>query len=67
MVEEFLHLTQGQRSIDQYVAKFNELLPFSGSFADTKEKRTQIFCRGLKTSLKIATTSLTSGPLETAM
>lgn len=64
MVEEFLHLSQGNRTVDQYAAKFNELLPFAGSLADTEEKKTLRFCRGFKQSLKIATAGLIGGVLE---
>ena len=66
-MEEFLHLSQGQRTVNQYATKFNELLPFSGSLDDIEEKRTQRFCRGLKTSLKVATAALITGPLEGAV
>lgn len=66
-MEEFLHLSQGQRTVDQYAAKFNELLPFSGYLADSEEKRTQRFYRGLRISLKVATAALTIEPLETVV
>ena len=45
--QEFNHLTQGDRTVDQYDQDFISLRRFAPSLADTEEKQTEKFVLGL--------------------
>ena len=45
--QEFNHLTQGHRTVDQYDQNFMSLRRFAPSLADTKEKQIETFVLGL--------------------
>jgi hypothetical protein len=51
-LNEFLALTQGNRTIIQYVQAFNNLCHYTGYHADTDAKKHDHFRRGLCTKLK---------------
>jgi hypothetical protein len=46
-VNEFLALTQGNRTVLQYAQAFNDLYQYAGYHADTDEKKRDRFRRGL--------------------
>jgi hypothetical protein len=50
-LNEFLALTQGNRTVLQYAQAFNDLCQYAGYHADTDEKRDR-FRRGLSTKLR---------------
>jgi hypothetical protein len=50
-LNEFLSLTQGNRTVLQYAQAFNDLRQYDGYHADTDEKRDR-FRRGLSTKLR---------------
>jgi hypothetical protein len=50
-LNEFLSLTQGNRTVLQYAQAFNDLRQYAGYHADTDEKRDR-FRRGLSTKLR---------------
>jgi hypothetical protein len=49
---EFLALTQGNRTVLQYAQAFNHLCQYAGYHANTDAKKRDQFCRGLNTKLK---------------
>jgi hypothetical protein len=49
---EFLELTQGNRTVLQYAQAFNDLCQYAGYYADTDEKKRDRFRRGLSTKLR---------------
>jgi hypothetical protein len=51
-LNEFLALTQGNRTILQYAQAFNDLCQYAGYHADTDEKKRDRFRRGLSTKLR---------------
>ena len=51
-LNEFLALTQGNRTVLQYAQVFNHLCPYVGHHADTDAKKQDRFRRGLNTKLK---------------
>jgi predicted PolB exonuclease-like 3'-5' exonuclease len=51
-LNEFLALTQGNRTELQYAQAFNDLCQYAGYHADTDEKKRDIFRRGLGTKLR---------------
>jgi hypothetical protein len=50
-LNEFLALTQGNRTVLQYAQAFNDLCQYAGYHADTYEKKRDRFRRGLSTKL----------------
>jgi hypothetical protein len=50
-LNEFLALTQGNRTVLQYAQAFNDLCQFAGYHADRDEKKRDRFRRGLSTKL----------------
>jgi hypothetical protein len=50
-LNEFLALTQGNRTVLQYAQAFNDLCQYAGYHADTNEKKRDRFRRGLSTKL----------------
>jgi hypothetical protein len=59
-LNEFLALTQGNRTVLQYAQAFNDLCQYAGYHADTDEKKRDRFRRGLS-----VTVSTPSGPTTT--
>ena len=51
-LNEFLALTQGNRTVLQYAQAFNDLCQYAGYHADTDEKKRDRFRRGLNTKLR---------------
>jgi hypothetical protein len=51
-LNEFLALTQGNRTVLQYAKAFNDLCQYAGYHADTDEKKRDRFRRGLSTKLR---------------
>jgi hypothetical protein len=51
-LNEFLALTQGNRTVLQYAQAFNDLCQYVGYHADTDEKKRDRFRRGLSTKLR---------------
>jgi hypothetical protein len=51
-LNEFLALTQGNRTVLQYAQDFNDLCQYVGYHADTDEKKRDRFRRGLNTKLR---------------
>jgi hypothetical protein len=51
-LNEFLALTQGNRTVLQYAQAFNHLCQYAGYHADTDTKKRDRFRRGLNTKLK---------------
>jgi hypothetical protein len=51
-LNEFLALTQGNRTVLQYVQAFNDLCQYVGYHADTDKKKRDRFRRGLSTKLR---------------
>jgi hypothetical protein len=51
-LNEFLALTQGNRTVLQYAQAFNDLCQYAGYHADTDEKKRDRFKRGLSTKLR---------------
>lgn len=49
---EFLKLTQGTRSVTEYMPVFNSLARYAKSHVDTEEKKIDCFKRGLSTKLQ---------------
>jgi hypothetical protein len=52
MLNEFLALTQGSRTVLQYAQAFNHLCQYAGYHADTDAKKRDQFRHGLSTKLK---------------
>ncbi|XP_022932066.1 uncharacterized protein LOC111438392 [Cucurbita moschata] len=50
--QEFNHLTQDKRTVDQYDQEFMRLRRFAPSLADTKEKQTEKFVLGLNPKVR---------------
>ena len=48
---EFMRLTQGTKTITEYMHAFNNLSRYALGFVDTKEKKIESFKRGLSTKL----------------
>ena len=51
-LNEFLALNQGTRMVLQYAQAFNDLCQYAGYHADSDEKKTDRFRRGLNTKLR---------------
>jgi predicted PolB exonuclease-like 3'-5' exonuclease len=51
-LNEFLALTQGNRTVLEYAQAFNDLCQYAGYHADTDEKKRDRFRRGLSTKLR---------------
>jgi hypothetical protein len=51
-LNEFLALTQGNRTVLQYAQAFNDLCQYAGYHADMDEKKRDRFRRGLSTKLR---------------
>jgi hypothetical protein len=51
-LNEFLALTQGNRTVLQYAHVFNDLCQYAGYHVDTNEKKRDRFRRGLSTKLR---------------
>ena len=51
-LNEFLALTQGTRTVLQYIQVFNHLCQYAGHHADTDTKKRDRFRHGLNTKLK---------------
>jgi hypothetical protein len=51
-LNEFLALTQGNRTVLQYARAFNDLCQYAGYHADMDEKKRDRFRRGLSTKLR---------------
>jgi hypothetical protein len=62
-LNEFLALTQGNRTVLQYAQAFNDLCQYVRYHADTDEKKRDRFRRG--SELSSATVSTPSGPTVT--
>ena len=50
-VAEFMRLTQGTKTLIEYMHAFNNLSRYALGFVDTKEKKIESFKRGLGTKL----------------
>jgi len=50
-VAEFMRLTQGMKTLTEYMHAFNNLSRYTLGFVDTKEKKIESFKRGLGTKL----------------
>ena len=50
-VAEFMRLTQGTKTLTEYMHAFNNLSRYAPSFVDTEEKNIESFKRGLGTKL----------------
>ena len=50
-VVEFMRLTQGTKTLTEYMHAFNNLSRYAPGFVDTKEKKIESFKRGLGTKL----------------
>ena len=50
-VAEFMRLTQGTKTLSEYMHAFNNLSHYAPGFTDTKEKKMESFKRGLGTKL----------------
>ena len=48
---EFMRLTQGTKTLTEYMHAFNNLSCYAPGFVDTKEKKIESFKRGLGTKL----------------
>ena len=48
---KFMRLTQGTKTLTEYMHAFNNLSRYAPGFVDTKEKKIEIFKRGLGTKL----------------
>ena len=48
---EFMRLTQGTKSLTEYMHAFNNLSRYAPGFVDTEEKKIESFKRGLGTKL----------------
>ena len=51
-LNEFLALTQGTRTVIEYVQAFNNLCHYAGYHVDNDDKKRDCFHRGLNTKLK---------------
>jgi hypothetical protein len=60
-LNEFLALTQGNRTVLHYTQAFNDLCQYVGYLADTDEKKRDRFRRA--SVLSSATVSIQSGPI----
>ena len=56
-VEEFLALRQGDKSVMEYVAKFNHLSQYATEHVNTDRKKKACFMRGLNTKLQTMMTT----------
>ena len=50
-VAEFMRLTQGTKTLMEYMHAFNNLSHYALRFVDTEEKKIESFKRGLSTKL----------------
>ena len=50
-VAEFMRLTQGTKTLTEYMHAFNNLSRYAPGFVDTEEKKIESFKRGLGTKL----------------
>jgi len=50
-VSEFMRLTQGSKSMNEYLQEFNKLSRYAPSYVDTEEKKIESFKRGLNTKM----------------
>jgi len=50
-VSEFMRLTQGNKSMNEYLQEFNNLSRYAPSHVDTEEKKIESFKRGLNTKM----------------
>jgi hypothetical protein len=50
-VGEFMKLTQGTRTLTEYLHAFNNLSRYALDYVNTKEKKIESFKRGLSTKL----------------
>ena len=50
-VAEFIKLTQGTKTLTEYMHAFNNLSHYAPEFVDTEAKKIKIFKRGLSTTL----------------
>ena len=50
-VAKFMHLTQGTKTLTEYMHAFNNLSHYALGFVDTEEKKIESFKRGLGTKL----------------
>ena len=50
-VAEFMRLTQGTKTLTEYMHTFNNLSRYALGFVDTEEKKIESFKRGLGTKL----------------
>ena len=48
---EFMKLTQGKKTLTEYMHAFNNLSRYAPAFMDTKEKKIESFKRGFGTNL----------------
>ena len=62
-VMEFLELRQGNRTMMEYVSKFNHLAQYASSQVDTDDKKRERFFRGLAPSFRKSFTRRTIRPL----
>ena len=51
-LDEFLNLTQGDRSVEQYVAKFNQLSLYAPAHVNSDAQKKTYFLRGLNSKLQ---------------
>jgi hypothetical protein len=49
---EFLDLHQGNRSVYEYIQKFNNLAQYGGHHVDTDAKKAELFRKGLTIQLQ---------------
>ena len=65
--EEFLALRQGNKSLMEYVAKFNHLSQYATEHVDTDRKKKAYFMRGLNTKLQTMMTTCQSATFHEAV
>ena len=55
--EEFLALRQGDKSVMEYMAKFNHISQYATDYVNTDRKKKACFMRGLNTKLQTMMTT----------
>ena len=56
-VAEFMRLTQGTKTLTEYMHAFNNLSRYAPEFVNTEEKKIESFKRGLGTKLMMTMTN----------